>query len=284
MFVAVAELGTIRQAAERIGRTPSAVSMTLQQLEDQLGGRLFRGDRKNRLTALGDYVLEAARDELGRYDRTVAAMRAFARNEIGRVDIAAIPSVAVSLLPDIIRSFTRRYPGIELDLRDTDTVAVHRLLENGTVEVGVAGRPAERRGLSYRALFRYRFTLVCRVDDPLAMRGSSVSWRDLHSRVLIDNGASATIETPAWRALSTQARLMVRNVPSLIALVRAGVGITLLPRLAVVHAGDDIACLELADRGADREVGLVTRSATTLSPAARAFAQLLERSARSTGR
>ena len=63
-FVAVAELGNLNDAAERLGRTASAVSMSLKQLEDHLGAPLFETDRKNRLTALGQFTFAEGRREV----------------------------------------------------------------------------------------------------------------------------------------------------------------------------------------------------------------------------
>lgn len=94
VFVNVAEVGNIREAAERMGRTPSAVSMSLAQIEDQIGARLFESDRKNKLTALGKFVLETARPQIEGYDRTVGMIHAFANNRIGHLTLASIPSVS----------------------------------------------------------------------------------------------------------------------------------------------------------------------------------------------
>ena len=70
-FVIVAELGNISDAGERLGRTPSAISMTLKQLEENLGSPLFESDRKNRLTALGRFTLTEARREVDNFTRCI---------------------------------------------------------------------------------------------------------------------------------------------------------------------------------------------------------------------
>src|SRR5689334_2705408 len=98
-FVAVVEAGGVRAAAVQIGRTSSAVSMTLKQLENDIGAPLLEGERKSNLTDVGRAVLEEARAVIAHYDRACAAITTFAGDFVGRCDIASVPSVAVTLLP-----------------------------------------------------------------------------------------------------------------------------------------------------------------------------------------
>lgn len=274
-FVAVAELGNIRDAAAKLGRTPSAVSMTLKQLEEDLGGRLFAGDRKARLIALGAYVLEEAQGGLRRYERSVAAMRAYARGELGRLEIACVPSVAAALLPDLLRRFIAARPGVELDLTDTDSAAVEAAVERGRVELGIAGPPRGRGPVAFAPLFRDRFMLVCAPGSGPAGRGGPLGWRDLAGETMIANGASARIEAAGYRELVARSGLMVRNVTSLLALVRAGLGVTILPRLSVPAGDRGLVVRPLRGRALYRQVGLLRRSGVPLSPVAAAFADLL---------
>ena len=275
VFVHVAELGNISDAADKLGRTPSAISMALKQLEENLEGALFESDRKTKLTALGQYTLELARGEVRNYDRTVAAMRAYARNEIGRLDIASVPSVASQLLPDVIGRFIERRPGIELDLRDSDTAAVEVEVERSRVDLGIAGRPRGKGPIAFEPLFRDRFVVVCSPGSPLAAGATAVDWEDLRSDVLIENGAAGVISAPEYKELAQHTGLMVRNVTSLLALVRGNVGVTLLPRLSVPGNTPGVTTLEIRDETAYREVGLLSRRGTSFSPAAAAFISLL---------
>ena len=98
-FVTVARTGTLGDAAAILGRTPSALSMTLKQLEAQLGEPLFETERKSKLTALGAFVFDQAERELKQFDATVAAISEFATSKQGRVRVAAVPSVAGTILP-----------------------------------------------------------------------------------------------------------------------------------------------------------------------------------------
>ncbi|MCB1883240.1 MAG: LysR family transcriptional regulator [Geminicoccaceae bacterium] len=282
-FVVVAECQNLKEAAVRLGRTPSAVSMTLAQVEAGLGGLLFEGERKTALTPLGRFALVQAQDAVERHARAVAAMRAFAKGGMGRVDVAAVPSVAQSLLPEALRRFLSDRPGVEVDVRDADSRSVWRLVEEGRVELGIASPGAEAPGLAFAPLFEDGLCLVCRSGDPLARLGRPLAWRDLAGRPLLANGICAAIASADFQALLADAAVMVRNVTSLKALARAGVGVTVLPRLVMADAeAEGLAALEVDDPAAVRVVGFVTGRGTP-SPAAAAFRACVEAAAAAHG-
>lgn len=276
-FVAVAEHGNIQGAAARIGRSVSAVSVTLKQLENQLGSALFESDRKSSLTPLGRYLLDAGRAEILRHERAMAAIRAFTKGEIGRLELACIPSVGAHLLPDVIQRYTARFPGVELDVRDTDTLTVLRSVETGGVEIGIAGKQDHGATLGFRPLFQDDLVVVCAAGSRLAGRpDTAVEWGDIAGEQIIANGIMLGLTWPDGSGMAEGSRLLVRNTTSLLALVKAGVGVTVLPRLAVPGSGrDGLVALGFRQPGLSRTVGIYRRSGLELSPAAREFIALL---------
>lgn len=270
VFAAVAETGSIRGAAERLGRTPSSVSEQLKLLEDEIGAPLFEGGRKNRLTAVGQFVRSQVRDMLAHYDRTLSSLEAFARNAIGRVEIATVPSVAMTFLPEVITAFRRKSPAVEITVRDADSRSVADLVQAGTVELGLASQPADRRAIHFLPLFTEPLGIVCRRDDTLFLSGKPQRWSSIEGRTLLSNAIS-----DRGRPRGGPAPIIVYNVLSLIALVRAHVGVTVLPRLSVTHALSDLGFVPLDEPDARRTVGVVTRADETLSPAATTFLGLL---------
>ncbi len=276
VFVTVAEAGNIRDAAERLGRTPSAVSMALKQLEGEVGAPLFETDRKNMLTALGTFVFETARAQIEGFDRSIEAIRAYAEHRIGRLSLACVPSVAINLVPEVLRDFIAASAGVEVELFDVDSTAVAALVESGQVELGIGGQPPARATVEFTPLFSDRFALVCRADSPLASLRRPIDWPDLADEVLIRNGASDRLGAPQYRAMAHRAPLMVHNVNSLIAIVEAGLGVTLLPALSTAGLSANVRTCELADASATRVVGLIRRRRTSLSPVAATFVALLD--------
>ena len=270
-FVAVAEAGNIRDAAERLCRTASAVSMTLKQLERRVGGELFESDRKNMLTPLGAYLLEAGRLQIQSYDSAVARIQAYARNQIGRLALASVPSVAANLIPALLPRFVQERPGIELELLDMDSRNVRRFVESGQADLGIAGSPRSNAMVDFEPLFRDRFRVICSAECALARTGGPVPWGVLEHENLILNGASEKISSPDYRALSRRATVQVRNVTSLLALAKANFGVTLLPALTAVNLPRGVVALDLADEGVWRVVGLHSRRQSAQSPVAAAF-------------
>ena len=137
-FVAVARSGNLMEAAQVLGRTPSAVSMMLKQFEAHLGSPLFESNRKSKLTALGDFTLEEALRELTHFERTVESIQTFASSESGFVRVAAVPSVAGAILPMVTREFLSERPNVRIDVRDMDSNAVIRELERERADLGIA--------------------------------------------------------------------------------------------------------------------------------------------------
>ncbi len=283
-FATVADSGNIREAGERLGRTPSAVSMALKNLEDELGGVLFEADRKNALTPLGRYVYAAALDELAGFERTLASMRAFARNEIGRLMLAAVPSVASHILPTALRSFLAEHPAVEIDLSDMDSLSVQQAVENGTVDLGLGSQVGRETATEFEPLMHDAFGVVCHADDNLAALDRPVVWDDLHGRRMIANLLCGGIDDPAFQALLAESTLMVRNTTSIMALVRSGVGYTILPRITVPGEDRKLTFKPLAENRWHREVGIVLRRGRTPSPVAVAFIMHLRRLAGGWGR
>ncbi len=179
-LIAVVESGNIRAAASRIGRTPSAVSMMLKQLEEEIGGSLFAGDRKNLLSELGLRVHAEAKALIEHHARASAAMMSFAANRIGRCDVACVPSVSISFLPEAIAERARdRIGPFGIQVRDTDSRSVIEAVEDGSVEVGFCVLSHRRPGLVFEPLFRERLDFVCRRDHPLGDAGRPIRWEEV---------------------------------------------------------------------------------------------------------
>lgn len=279
VFAAVAETGNIRLAAEQLGRTPSAVSEKLKQFEQEIGAPLFESGRKNRLTPVGDYVRTQVRDLLSHVDLKLASLQAYSRNAIGRIDIASVPSIATTILPGVIATFRGQWPAVEITARDADSRSVADLVQSGTVELGIASMSRERRALRFNPLFEEPLGIVCRRDDPLYRMKGARRRSDLRGRTLLANAISDGYDVEPT-ATPAQAPIVVYNVLSLLALVRARIGITILPRLSVSETQTDIGFIPIDEPDARRTVGVITRAGEALSPAAAALLPIIRQQLR----
>jgi DNA-binding transcriptional LysR family regulator len=270
-FVEVADHGNIKDASEKLYRTPSALSMTLKQIEERLGCPLFETDRKSSLTDMGRFLHGQAVVLLRDYDRAMERIEAQSKARSGRLRIASVPSVATMLLPPFLQVFLQGRPDLDIDLVDTDSSDVRLLVETGQVDLGIAGTGLDLPGLICEPIFRDPFLLVCRSDSALAAKGAVLDWSDLSDHPLIINEATRALASPEFQRLARDARFSVRNVTSLLAMVSAGMGITLLPALATVSLPATLCARPLQDPACLRTVGIHWREGKVPSPVTTLF-------------
>lgn len=274
-FHAVVDYGNLAQAAETLGRTPSAVSMMLKQFEDHIGAPLFEKGRKARLTALGEMIHAEARRELNHFDKSVAMIDALAQSQAGLVRLAVTPSAANTILPAVVETFATHHPAVRIDLRDMDSAAVLLAMQSDQADIGIATFP-DTKVFERRPLFSDQFGVVCRADHPLAKDWNSLTWSDVTPHRFTANGLCHMIKDTQFAPILASALMMVPTTVALLALVNAGVGITLLPERALPPTYRDLLFLPLRDMTAQRHVDVITQPVDQLSPAVQAFAQLIK--------
>ena len=270
-YVTVVAQGSLAEAANELGRTASAVSMMLKQFEDHIGAPLFETARKSRLTPLGRQVLDEARREIEHFDRTIAAIDGLSKAERGFVRLAVTPSVAQSVMPTILRDYVQSHPDVRIDISDADSAKIGQDIRAEAADIGISSLgPIE--GYDCTKLFSDRFGVICRGDHKLARDWDRLTWADLTGETFIANGLCHKITDADFQPILAASRLMVRNTTSLLGLIRAGVGITVVPRLVVQGALRDLVFLPLLDTSAQRDVWMITQPRHLLGPAARAMA------------
>ncbi len=275
-FSTVAQTGNLAEAANRLGRTPSAISMTLKQLEDHLGQRLFASDRKNRLTPLGAYVLEHARSELRQFDSTIRAIEAYAVSPKGLIQIAAVPSIAAMIFPGLIEDFAKLHPGVSVEIRDMDSANILDALTRGQIDIGIAASSGVVRGVTQARLFSDAFGLFCSQSHPLAQETRTLSLADLAGQDLVRNELCARITHPGFQLMLNEARVSAQNTLSLISMVRSDNWVTVLPRAVVNIAPDYLAFRPLSDLQEFRTVDLLMRTDRMDEPFVSDFASLVQ--------
>ncbi|MFT4959877.1 MAG: LysR family carnitine catabolism transcriptional activator [Paracoccaceae bacterium] len=258
-FSIVAQTGNLSEAATRLGRTQSAISMTLKQLEEHLGQRLFESDRKNRLTTLGEQVFELARTELRQFDETVRAIETSAISPQWLIRIVAVPSIASIVFPVIAKDFNSRWPRINIELRDADSLQAVDILMRGQADIGIASPQAAMNGIVQTPLFSDPFGLICAVNHPLAQQIQTPTLRQVLSSNFVRNDLCLSIGDSSFQEATTNAKLTARNTLSLISLVRSGSWITILPQAVAKILPDDLMFREISDLQDRRQVNLFLR-------------------------
>lgn len=274
-FVAVAECGNLADAGIRLRRTPAALSMTLKQLEDHLDKSLFETDRKNKLSAVGSIAFELAQAELRQFDRTVQMIENFAHGGTGMVRVASVPSVAGTILPLVLAQFIAENPNVHIELRDMDSASVLRAMRQERIDIGIATIPDNVHGTECSPLFTDNFGLVCSHDHPLGQASSPMNWAELEGETFIANELCGTIQSPIFQSIYRGANLNVHNIVSLLAMVKANLGVSVLPKTVLeLHPGE-IVFRPINDPQALRRIDLLHRASSIASPAAEAMRQVI---------
>jgi len=269
-FAAVARHGNLSDAASSLGRTPSAVSMMLKQLETHLGEPLFETDRKNKLTALGEFVLEQAEREIQQFDNTVKAIEGFANATHGHVRIATVPSVAGTILPQVLSRHIKEFDKVDLQVRDMDSGSILHELSRNRIDIGIATLANRPVAMHSQLLLADAFGVICSEHHPFAQETGAIEWEPLWNERLIANSLSANIQIEASQRLHDRALLSAHNITSIMAMVHANIGVTILPEMAVKAANfSGLRFRPLADVSAKRQIHLLRRTDSALSPAAR---------------
>jgi DNA-binding transcriptional LysR family regulator len=275
-FLAVARRGSFTRAAEDVALSQSAVSLSVRQLEDELGLKLLdRTTRQVQLTAIGSTLVATGSRLIDELDATLRELRDIGEQHRGRVVMACVPAVARSLMPKCVVYCATKWPSISLSIDDSAASEVIRKVARGEVEFGIASGEIASADLLVQPLMDDPFRLVCRRDDPLAAK-HSLRWTQLTGRrlVMLDNtsGSRQVIEA-ALSSTGTQVEVFLElaQPSSVLGMVESGVGIAIVPQLAAPRSDDAVlATLRLVRPVVNRTILLLRRRDRSLSPAASA--------------
>jgi LysR family transcriptional regulator, hydrogen peroxide-inducible genes activator len=236
-LVALAETRHFGKAAELCFVSQPTLSAQIKKMEDQLGVQLVERGQQVRLTDIGERVVERARRAIEEAREIEELARTFQDPLAGELRIGLIPTVGPYLLPHVAGPLRERFPRLKLLLLEHQTHRLIELLKGGALDVGILALPIPAERLSTRELYNETFQVALPLDHPLARRGR-LSLEDLDGETLLlledghclrDQALAAcrlarVREAPDFRATSLE---------TLRQMVAAGVGITLLPSLAV---------------------------------------------------
>ncbi|MEZ5778603.1 MAG: LysR family transcriptional regulator [Paracoccaceae bacterium] len=273
VFRIVAEQGSLSHAAGILGRTPSAVSMMLTQLEDNVGAPLFETDRKNRLTKLGEFVFAESVRATDVFQTSTEAIRRLTTSIAGTVRIAAVPSVMAALLPRAIADFRKIRPAVRLEISDLDSAAVRRRIRFDEADIGIltASRDNPHEGV---AIGRDALGIVFREDGRIARAlaaNHAPSWSLLQLEPLIANPLCALVDNSDVVEMLGNCNLQARNTTALLSFVHEGLGATILPEGAVSHRPEGLGFVRPVDPETMRDLRMICSAERKLGPAAQEF-------------
>ncbi len=284
-LVAIADHGAFHRAAGSLNITQTALSRRLKNLESYLGVSLVeRTTRSVALSRLGENFLPQARRLLTELAAALTEIRETGKALRGDVTMACVPTLGVHYLPRVLQEYATHYPNNRIRLLDHASSGVAQAVLSREAEFGVNIGASNHPDLISTPLLQDRFVLVCRRDHVLA-RNRRLSWNRLDGHRLIFPGAGSSNGPLLETALGEERRTLsvyyeVQRSSTAVGLVAEGVGVAVVPRLAMQSgAYPNLSVIELIKPAVSRTFSLLVRKGAVLSPAARMLHELLIRDA-----
>jgi LysR family hydrogen peroxide-inducible transcriptional activator len=277
-FDALVRHGHFGRAAEACAISQPALSMQIKELEEALGGVLLeRSARKVALTKFGEELAQRVRDILHSVDELGDFARASRDLLTGRLRIGMIPTVAPYLLPTVIGNLTRMHPELDIHVREALTSKLIQGLTEGRLDAAIVALPVSEPSLTEVALFAENFLLVRPGEDEGTPVPSSETLREMRL-LLLEEGHCFRDQALSFCNMQSSLPKEVLDASSLSTLVQmvsAGMGVTLIPEMAVAveTRSASVSVARFKDPQPSRTIGMIWRKT---SPLARKLLQISE--------
>ena len=277
-FDALARHCHFGRAAEACAISQPALSMQIKELEEALGGVLLeRGARQVRLTKFGEDITGRVRDILRSVDELGDFARASRNRLVGRLRIGMIPTIAPYLLPTVIANLTRLHPELDIHIREALTQKLIQELAEGRLDTAIVALPVSEPSLAEVALFTENFLLVRPGEDEGTPMPSSQTLREMRLLLLEEGHCFRDQALSFCNMQSSQPRevLDASSLSTLVQMVGAGIGVTLIPEMAVAveTRSASVSVARFKDPQPSRTIGMIWRKT---SPLARQLLQISE--------
>lgn len=269
-LVALSETLNFTRAAERCFVTQSTLSAGIRELETALDVALFERDRQSvALTPMGLELVGRARAVLSQTLDLVNTAQSAAGPFEGTVTLGAIPTIAPFLLPPLLRQMREQMPALTTLLREEQTASLLSGIEEGDIDFALIALPMDVGRLQVLPVFTEELWLIAAEDDPLArLLHPKVSQIDLQRLMLLGEGhclrehsLEACVSGRRGRQREPSS-IEASSLPTLVQMVEAGLGVALLPEMAVKAGflvGSKVVARPLAAPAPRREIALVAR-------------------------
>jgi LysR family hydrogen peroxide-inducible transcriptional activator len=285
-LIALGEELHFGHAAARCNVSQSALSKGMQELEALLGVTLAeRTKRQVIITAIGREIIARARRTIAEAEALVDLARASGEALSGDLRLGVIPTVGPYLLPRAMPHLRQAFPALRLYLREDLTEALIERLMDGRLDAAIVALPFDIGDLACEPLFEDGYLLACARGHPLANR-AHVESHDFAGRPMMLLERGHCLQRHALSAfdagdISEDRSFAATSLPTLVAMVEEGLGITLLPQLAIdagITQGHDIALVP-APGAMPRKVVMIWRRSSARTPEFLTLAALLRRRA-----
>ncbi|GLH81705.1 transcriptional regulator [Bradyrhizobium sp. SSBR45G] len=267
-FDALARLGHFGRAAEACAISQPALSMQIKEMEEALGGVLMeRNARQVVLTRFGEQLAARVREILRSVDELGDFARASRDKLTGRLRLGMIPTVAPYLLPKVIGDLTRKHPEIDIHVRESKTPKLIEELVEGRLDAAIVALPVSEPSLTEVALFSENFLLVRPPEYEGAEVPSSESLREMRLLLLEEGHCFRDQALSFCNMQAPREMLDASSLSTLVQMVGAGMGVTLIPEMAVgvETRSASVSLARFAEPQPQRSIGMVWRKTSPLA-------------------
>src|SRR6266702_3703947 len=282
-FDALARHCHFGRAAEASAISQPALSMQIKEMEEVLGGVLLeRGARQVGLTKFGEEVAQRVRDILRSVDELGDFARASRDHLVGPLRVGMIPTIAPYLLPTVIGNLTRMHPELDVHVRETVTPKLIRELAEGRLDTAIVALPVSEPSLTEVALFSENFLLFRPGADEGTPAPSSESLREMRL-LLLEEGHCFRDQALSFCNMQSSPRevLDASSLSTLVQMVSTGIGVTLLPEMAVAveTRSASVSVTRFRNPQPSRTIGMVWRKTSPLARQLMQFSEVVSLSA-----
>lgn len=268
-FEGLARHGHFGRAAEACAISQPALSMQIKELEQSLGTPLFeRSARKVRLTSFGEEFAQRVRNIVHSVDELGDLARASKDRLAGRLRMGIIPTIAPYLLPAVIGKLSQSHKNLDIHVRETQTSTLLKELKEGRLDTAIVALPISEPSLVETALFSENFVLVRPQADAAKPVPSGDMLREMRL-LLLEEGhcfRDQALDFCNFQKSTPREGLDASSLSTLVQMVGAGIGVTLIPEMAVAleTRSTNISIARFAPPEPMRSIGMVWRKTSPL--------------------
>jgi LysR family hydrogen peroxide-inducible transcriptional activator len=290
-LVALGETGSFSRAAEACHVTQPTLSAGIRELEDLLGVKLAeREARGASLTHAGEIALARASALLNDAHALVQAVQSAGALLTGPFHLGAIPTIAPFVLPQTVRALNTAYPDLKLYLHEDKTGRLIDQLRTRTLDAALIALPWDTPGIETMTLMDDEFLFAAPANHPLAKK-NGLAPEDLadENLLLLEDGHCLRDHALSICRMRTGARkdqVAATSLGTLVNMIAGGLGVSLLPRLAVDHGlnvGSDVAVREFVRPVVGRRIGIAWRAGSPREADARKVGEVIKEQLTATG-
>lgn len=279
-LVAVADLRSFVQAAKQCCISQPTLSTQIKKLEDTLGVKVFeRSNKKVMPTELGEKIVASARRIL----HEVEHIKELADNAqdpmAGNFRLGAFPTLSTYVFPDLVPMIKQTLPNLRLILIEEKTDQLITQLKHGKIDAALLALPIHEDTLETITLFEDVFMLAVASDNPLAQK-ATIEEADLyhHQMLLLEEGhclRGQALQICQLNNIEEQQDVRATGLETLRQMVRAGTGITFMPKIAIHEPEDGICYIPFVEPAPTRTIGLVWRKTSVRKQLMETFTHLI---------